>query len=157
MTATLEYLQEIRRDVSSESFKTRDVERDIRNLLENPSDHNFDKINALRRELVLLIGMQEAFCEKLQALTWKVINPTKDDLLQINEIIVLGRSIDPFAARLVDQYRPLWEKEVLFNEIDQFRDLNEYCQETLDDIESVFFILPSVSGFKESTNELESL
>lgn len=150
-------LSELREEVSSESFRNVDFENMLKALLENPCDENLDLINKVRANFVGSTEAMEDIIEKLQSLTWTLVEPTSDDLKSVADIIFLGRQLLKGAASIVSSYQPLWERGVIITETSEFKEVTEHFTEVLDDIESVYFKLPNLPGFNDTTHELESL
>lgn len=150
-------LRELREEVSSESFRNVNFEKMLKALLENPCDENLDLINKVRANFVGSTEAMEDIIEKLQSLTWTIVEPTPDDLKSVADIISLGRQLLKGAVSIVASYQPLWEKGVIITETNEFKEVSGHLGEVLDDIESVYFKLPDLPGFNDTTHELESL
>lgn len=150
-------LRELKEEVSSESFKNIDFENALKALLENPCDENLDQINNVRASFVESTDAIEDITKKLQSLTWTLLEPTTDDLRSVADIIFLGRQLFQGSASIISSYQPLWQKGVIINETSEFKEVAEHLAEVLDDIESVYFKLPDLPGFNDTTHELESL
>lgn len=150
-------LSELREEVSSESFRNVDFENMLKALLDNPCDENLDLINKVRANFFGSTEAMEDIIGKLQSLTWTIVEPTSDDVKSIADLISLGRQLLKGAASIVSSYQPLWERGVIITEIREFKEVTEHFTEVLDDIESVYFKLPNLPGFNDTTHELESL
>lgn len=156
-TQSLDELQEIRAEVSHESFKKRSFQRKIEDLLVNITDEDLDQINEIREQIKKSTEQIELVCEKTQMLSWKLLNPNELQLEIVNEIIVLGRSVVEPSSIAVESLRPLWCNGVVSNEINEFTEVVDHWSEVLDDIEAAFFSLPVDSNFMHSKSELELL
>ncbi|OJV21174.1 MAG: hypothetical protein BGO21_09855 [Dyadobacter sp. 50-39] len=150
-------LKELREEVSTETSKNTDFENAFQALLDNPSDENLDLINLSRANFVRSADKMKDIISKLQAITWKLTDPTADDLKSVSEIIFIGRQLYQSSASIIESYQPLWHKGVIIAEINEFRDTNDHLCEVLDDIESVYFKLPHLPGFNDITHKLQSL
>lgn len=149
-------LRELREEVSSESFRNVNFEKMLKALLENPCDENLDLINKVRANFVGSTEAMEDIIEKLQSLTWTIVEPTPDDLKSVADIIFLGRQLLKGAASIVTSYQPLWQQGVIITETTEFKEVSGHLAEVLDDIESVYFKLPDLPGFNDTTHKLES-
>jgi hypothetical protein len=150
-------LRELREEVSSESSRNIDFENMLRALLENPCDENLDLINRIRANFAGSSTAIEDIIAKLQSLTWTLREPTVDDLKSVADLIFLGRQLVRGTASIINSYQPLWQKGVIITETREFQEVSEHLTEVLDDIESVYFKLPNLPGFNDTTHELESL
>lgn len=150
-------LKELREEVSTESSRNGDFENVLKALLDDPSDENLDLINHARANFVRSADTMKDIISKLQSLTWELVDPTADDLKSVSDIIFLGRQLYKSSASVIRSFQPLWHKEVIITETSEFRETNEHLLEVLDDIESVYFKLPHLPGFNDTTHKLQSL
>lgn len=139
-------LRGLREEVTSESTRNADFENSLNALLENPCDENLDLINKVRVNFVGSREAMEDIIQKLQSLTWTLVEPTPDDLKLIADLINLGRKLLTGSASIVNTYQPLWQKGVIVIEIREFEEVSQHLAEALDDIESVFFKFPNLQG-----------
>jgi len=86
------------------------------------------------------------------------LNELNDDCLRLLNILVsVGRD---FYYTLNKQYQNLIhliDHKIAVAEINEFKEAIDYLQETIDDLESVFLILPKNTDFVEVTKKLSSL
>lgn len=157
MTTTHAALRELREEVSSESSRNIDFENALKALFENPCDENLDQINQVRANFVGSAAAIEDIIEKLQSLTWTLREPNADDLKSVADIVFIGRQLVRGSASIIHSYQPLWQKGVIITETNEFKEASEHLAEVLDDIQSVYFQLPNLPGFDDTTHELESL
>lgn len=150
-------LRELREEVSTESSRNIDFENTLKALLDDPSDENLDLINHARTNFVRSADTMKDIISKLQSLTWKLVDPAANDLKSVSDIIFLGRQLYKSSVAIIDSYQPLWHKGVIIAETSEFRETNEHLLEVLDDIESVYFKLPHLPGFNDTTHKLQSL
>lgn len=157
MATTSTDLRELREEVSSESSRNVDFENELRALLENPCDENLDQINKVRASFVESSEAIEDIIKKLQSLTWTLREPTPDDLKSVSDILFVGRRLLKGSNSIINSYQPLWQKGVIITETSEFKEVSAHLAEILDDIDSVYFKLPNLPGFDDTTHELESL
>lgn len=156
-TETLDNLDQIRAEVSHESYKKRSFKREIDELLVNVTDSDLDAINDIRRMITSSTSQVEEVCAKIQMLSWNLINPTQEQLETLNEIIVLGKSVSDLCSGIINSLTPLWTKGVISSEIELLKEVICHWDEVIDDTEAAFFTLPANSDFMKSKSELESL
>lgn len=157
MMETIECLEDISKEVSSESYKSRNLKKGIGALLENPTDEDFDRINAIRAGLNNSTAMCDSLCERMEALTWSLLEPNEDELVRINTIIVMGKALVSDALMIHSSLEPLRSQKVLVEEMYEFCEAHLHFDELLDDLESIYFSLPHIEGFKETAQELGKL
>ena len=91
--------------------------------------------------------------EKIEKLTW--YNDIKDEtLLQLNDLI---SSIKDAHSTLIKQYVSLnyiRSKGIAKEEISKFKSAIDDLRESYQDLESVFFFLPEIPDFIETTKQL---
>lgn len=157
MAVLTQEIDTIREDASSVSYQKRDFEKEIKSWLEDPCDDNLDRINHIRNRLVQSSRDIEDITERIGALTWKISNPNEEVLRALDHMIALSRYLYQGSASLISTYKPLWVRDVIKREIDDFKEVTEHLQEVTDDVEMAYFVLPGVPGFDDVTRELESL
>lgn len=157
MAVLTQELNTIRDDASSVSFKKRSFERELRDLIENPCDKNLDRINFIRGLFAQLTRDTADITSRIQSLTWKLTKPEEDVLRSLNEVIALSRHLYAGSMSAILSHKPLWERDVIKSEIEEFNEVNEHLLEVVDDIEMTYFTLPGTPGFDDLTRELESL
>lgn len=150
------------------SFKSQisDTFSSVRNFsFEEKKDsiYNEEKVNAL---LDAILEFKDKFQKKtvkineingeIEKLTW--FNDVNDECLRlINDLI---SSIKDLHSSLIRQYVSLnymRSKGIAKEEIRNFKSAIDDLKDSYQDLESVFFFLPEMPGFKETTKQLSLL
>lgn len=127
------------------------------------SIHTEDNVNAL---LDSILEFKKTFHkrtqkinginEKIEKLTW-FDNVTDEDLMLLNDLI---SSIKDLHSTLIRQYVSLnyiRSNEIAKTEINEFKSAIDDLKDSYQDLESVFFFLPEIPDFKETTKQLSLL
>lgn len=119
-----------------------------------------DKINAFLDHILklkqLLCEKAEAILEiseKLNGITW--FNDIDDESLKlINDIISSAKDLHSSLIRQYIRLNVYQKKGIAKEEISLYKDSLDNLHESFTDLESVFFFLPEMEGFTETTKEL---
>ena len=120
-------------------------EEKINNFLDKILD--FKQVFSAKTEKI------NSLVEKIEQITW-FNNPDSDSLILINDLI---SSIRDLRSSLLRQYVSLnfiRTKGIAKDEIKNFKTAIDDLKEIASDLESIFFFLPNISEFKETTKEL---
>jgi hypothetical protein len=150
-------LFDIRNEVSHESLKKRSAQKEVAEMVEGLTDETLDKINDIRLRIVTSSDKLENVSERTQALTWKLTNPSEEQLEAVNVIIILGRNLVVTSKDMVKSLEPLSIRGICLKEIEEFKEVVEHWNEVIDDIEAAFFTLPADVDFVNANRELELL
>ncbi len=91
--------------------------------------------------------------EDIESITW--LNDLDDtSMILINDIISAIRSLFSSLNRQYVSYNIFRSKGIAKQEIKSFKNAIEELNESANDLESAFFNLPTIEGFKETTRQL---
>lgn len=94
--------------------------------------------------------------DKLEALTWFSIE-NDECMILLNDLIALSKDFHSTLIRNYIAYNKLKTKGVAKAEIKEHKAAIDDFKESFTDLESVFFYLPEMPDFKETTRELSIL
>lgn len=91
--------------------------------------------------------------EKIESLTWYA-EWDEECILMLNDLIALCKDLRSSLCRQYVNMTILRKKGIAKEEIRAFKNAIDDLRETYEDIESVFFFLPQMPEFKETTKKL---
>jgi hypothetical protein len=94
--------------------------------------------------------------EKLETITW-LNNIDEDCLKQINILIGVAKDLHSVLIRQFVNLNILRKKGISKEAIKEFKSIIDNLKDVIADLESVFFSLPQMPGFVETTKELSLL
>ncbi len=112
-----------------------------------------DKIIEIKNILIEKTEKIELINESLEKITWYG-DLDEESLMMINEIISLCKDLHSSLIRYYVRLAFLRTKGIAKNEIKNFKSVIDDLKEIAEDLESVFFFLPSMPDFKETTQKL---
>ncbi|HEX8376838.1 MAG TPA: hypothetical protein VF602_03405 [Pedobacter sp.] len=122
-------------------------------LINNFLDHILDfksKLSSKTERINTLV-------EKLEVLTW-LNDPIDDECLKlINDLIASARDLHYSLIRRYVEMNHLRAKGIAKDEIKSFKNSIDDLKDIFIDLESVFFHLPNIPSFKQTTRELSLL
>lgn len=142
-------------EISDTFSKVRDFSFEEKKAFLNEEKINalLDTINDLKKLFSQKTKKINALNEKIEKLTW--FDEVNDEcLLLLNDLI---SSIKDAHSTLIKQYVSLnyiRSKAIAKEEISNFKNAIDDLKESYQDLESVFFFLPEMPDFKETTNQL---
>ncbi len=120
---------------------------------ENKMNTLLDAILDLKKMISHKTEIIEELITELESITW-IDESGKNELMLINDIV---SSLKDFRSTLIRFYVSMnfiREKGIAKTEINQFKNAIDDLKEMTNDLESRFFILPSMPEFQETTKEL---
>jgi hypothetical protein len=124
-------------------------------LDENRMNQLLDEINELKFLLNKKTEVINGLVESVEEITW--INPDQIDeetLLSINDIISILKDLHTTMIRQYVGLNIVRKKGIALAEIKALKHSMDDIKEAYTDLESVFFFLPQMPDFKETTKEL---
>jgi len=91
--------------------------------------------------------------EKIESLTW-YSNWDEECIQMLNDLIALCKDLRSSLNRQYYNMSAIRKKGIAKVEIREFKNAINELRETYEDIESVFFFLPQIPEFKETTRKL---
>ena len=120
-------------------------EEKINNFLDKILD--FKQVFSAKTEKI------NSLVEKIEQITW-FNNPDSDSLILINDLISSVRDLRSSLLRQYISLNFIRTKGIAKDEIKNFKTAIDDLKEIASDLESIFFFLPNISEFKETTKEL---
>jgi len=112
-----------------------------------------DRILELQKYLNTKSDKLEEINNKLEGLSW--LNDLKEShLLSINDLIASAKDLHSILIRQYVNLNYLRSKGVAKESIKRFKQVIDDLKENIADIESIFFFLPKVPEFVETTRQL---
>lgn len=112
-----------------------------------------DKILDFKKNLSERCDKVERINGSLEGLTW--MSGIDDDcLMAINDLIASARELHSVLIRQYVKINSIKEKGIAKDEIHRFKACIDDLKEIVSDLDTTFFHLPNVPGFKETTKEL---
>ena len=143
---TIDRTLEIVKDTSySEKKSSIPTQEDIDNLLDN--------ILLLQNKLNDSSSNIEYINDRLDELTW-LNNIDEDSLKQINNVIGSARYLHSILIKQYVSLSGLRKRGVAKEATKRFKSSIDNLRESINDIDSIFFALPQIPGFIETTKEL---
>jgi len=112
-----------------------------------------DKIIEVKKTLIEKTEKIELINENLEKITWYG-DLEEESLMIVNEIISLCKDLHSSLIRYYIRLSFLKTKGIAKNEIKNFKSVIDDLKEIAEDLESVFFFLPTMPDFKETTHKL---
>ncbi|MBC6411402.1 MAG: hypothetical protein GDA42_13300 [Ekhidna sp.] len=91
--------------------------------------------------------------ERMEGLTW-FTSPDEESLMLLNDLISVTKDIHSSLIRQYAALTPLRKKGIAPDEIKCFKSAIDDLKECYQDLESVFFFLPEMPEFVETTKQL---
>ena len=91
--------------------------------------------------------------EKMDKLTW-FTNLDEDSLMLLNDLISAAKDVHSSLIRQYASLTPLRKKGIAREEIKALKSSIDELKESYEDLESVFFFLPEMPDFVETTKQL---
>jgi hypothetical protein len=113
----------------------------LRNLVDDPSDENFKRVNQIRMWFVHSTKMTEGISRQVQGLTRKLLTPTEEDMKIIHQMILSCRFLASSSEHLVKDYEIMCEEGILVSEIEDFKKACLRLKKATYHIESVYLNL----------------
>lgn len=104
----------------------------------------------------LLSEKTEAICEinqKLEKLTW-LGDLDEECLMLLNDLIASAKDLHTFLVRQYVAMNAIRKKGITKEEVNEFKNAIDELKETYSDLASVFFFLPKMPEFVETTKQL---
>ncbi|MBB6126953.1 hypothetical protein [Mucilaginibacter lappiensis] len=116
--------------------------------------NNFlDRILEFKNDLSDRCKKLEGINESLESLTW--INDLDDEcLMAINDLISSAKELHSVIIRQYITINAIKEKGIAKDVIHRFKMASDDLREIVSDLDVVFFHLPNIPGFQETTKEL---
>ena len=155
----METLEQCIHNVSKEFSSTSLIEKRQIKSEEEVINTFLDAIIDLKALLSTKTKLLNGLISRLEELTWYDFDEERDqeELLQINELIAVARDIRSTLIKQYVSYGFFKKKGIAKEEIKTFKiALNDF-KEAVSDVESVFFFLPNLPEFKETTAKIISL
>lgn len=116
-----------------------------------------DSINNLKKKLSEKTVRLKNLNKSLESLTWFTEELDMECLMKINDIISASKDLHSSLIRQYTLFNIVRTKGIAKNELKEFKGAVNDLKEISNDIESVFFILPEIEGFKETAHALSLL
>ena len=123
---------------------------------ENHTDLLLDAILDIKKSLINRTEILHLFNASAEKLTW-YNNLDNDDLLIVNDLVAFIKDAYSSLMRNYKSLNVLRRKGIAKNEIKNFKNAIDELKETYQDLESVFFFLPAMPVFKDTTKQLNKL
>ncbi len=91
--------------------------------------------------------------ERMDKLTW-FTNPDEESLMLLNDLISSAKDVHSSLIRQYVSLNPIRKKGIARDEIKEFKNSIDELKESYEDLESVFFFLPEMPEFVETTKQL---
>ncbi len=91
--------------------------------------------------------------ERMDKLTW-FTNPDEESLMLLNDLISAAKDVHSSLIRQYVSLTPIRKKGIAREEIREFKNSIDELKESYEDLESVFFFLPEMPEFVETTKQL---
>ena len=91
--------------------------------------------------------------DKLEQITWLTVDDN-ECLMLLNDLIAQSKDLHSSLIRNYVVFAPLRQKGIAKDEIRTYKSAIDDFKESYIDLESVFFFLPEIPEFKETTREL---
>ncbi len=120
---------------------------------ENNTDLLLDAILDIKKDLIIKTEVLHLFNTNIEKLTW-YNNLDNNNLLIINDLITYMKDAYSSLVRNYGKLGILKRKGIAKNEIKNFKNAIDELKEAYQDLESVFFFLPEMPTFKDTTKQL---
>lgn len=112
-----------------------------------------DAILDFKKDLDNKTALINNITNEIEAITWlKAID--NECLMMLNDLVAQAKDLHSTLIRNYVYINPLKQKGIAKESIKSFKLAIDDFKESFSDIESVFFFLPEMPGFKETTKEL---
>lgn len=112
-----------------------------------------DAILSFKKSLGIKTGKVYDLNERIEKLTWYSIDDD-DTLMSVNDLISAAKDLRSTLIRQYISFDFLKTKGIAKDEIKDFKNAIDELKESYDDLESVFFFLPKMEDFTETTKML---
>lgn len=124
--------------------------------LEDLINEVLEKIIEVRERFLGMSKSVLSIVESLEKLTWIVENPNEDILREINAILDISRGVHAKLNRYRSDLLKTPIVKICPDATQIFFDDIDLLEETIDDIEAIYFRLPQNKNFKEICKKLSS-
>ena len=142
-------IQKTFEDVRSVSFN----EKRSTFLNEQEINSFLDKINSFKEDLIAKTDRIDNINERLENLSW-FTDLDDDSLMLLNDLISVAKDLRMTLVRQYVKMTVIRKKGIANKEIKEFKSSIDDLKEICEDLESVFFSLPKMPEFKETTKLL---
>lgn len=136
------------RNTSFQEKKNIVTEERINSFLDTILDLKMD----LEKRTEILANINSSF----EKITW-FTDINSSDLMLVNDLISSAKDLYTTLLRQYVRYSSLRSKGIAKAEIKNYKSAIDHLKESYSDLESVFFFLPEMPSFKETTKELSLL
>ena len=112
-----------------------------------------DAILDIKKSLIKRTEIIHSFNTSAEKLTW-YNNLDNDDLLIVNDLIAFIKDAYSSLMRNYKNLNVLKRTGIAKDEMKKFKNAIDELKETYQDLESVFFFLPAMPVFKDTTKQL---
>lgn len=142
------------KEVRELSFK----EKSKPTIDDNIVNNFLDQILKLKEILQKETSKINNIVDKLEKLTWVEQEILDEDcLMLINDIISLSKDLRSSFVKQYVSMNYIRSKGIAKNELKEFKNAIDDLREISEDLESIFFYLPNISEFKETTKNFSIL
>lgn len=149
---TLEYKSEISKTFSIvRSFSFNEKKSPL--MDEETMNTFLDAILSFKSKMKEKAETISTITERMDKLTW-FTNPDEDSLMLLNDLISAAKDVHSSLIRQYVSLTPLRKKGIAREEIKAWKSSIDELKESYEDLESVFFFLPEMPDFVETTKQL---
>lgn len=149
---TLEYKSRISEAVSEvRSFSFNEKKESV--IDEEKVNAFLDAILDFKSRIVAKTEKIENIAERMEGLTW-FTSPDEEGLMLLNDLISAAKDVHSSLIRQYVYLNPLRRRGIAGDEIKSFKRSIDDLKESFEDLESVFFFLPEMPEFTETTKQL---
>lgn len=149
---SLSYKSEIRDTFSSvRDFSYQEKRSPL--IIEERVNQFLDAILELKSKLQEKTGKLVDVIARMEQLTW-FNNVDEEGLMVLNDLIAAAKDLRSSLVRQYVAITPLTKQGIAKQEIKDFKYAIDDLRESIEDLESVFFFLPEMPDFKETTKKL---
>lgn len=152
VTAYKAEIQEIFSSIREFSFQ----EKKASTIHDDRPDRVLNAIRGLEEELVEKSQRINEINEQVEKLTW-LNGVDEDDLMLINDLISSLKDLYSSFVRQLDVLESFSGRREKEDKIFDFKERISEMRESYEDLESVFFFLPQMPGFPETTEKISLL
>jgi hypothetical protein len=155
---TLEYKSEISKTFSvvrSFSFNEKKsplIDEETLNTEETMNTF-LDAILTFKSKMKVKAEIISTITERMDKLTW-FTNLDEESLMLLNDLISAAKDVHSSLIRQYVSLTPLRKKGIAIEEIKAWKSSIDELKESYEDLESVFFFLPEMPDFVETTKQL---
>jgi len=112
-----------------------------------------DSINGFKKKLKTKSSKIYQINERIEKLTW-LNDLDNESLMMLNDLISVGKDLKSSLVRQYVSMGYLRKRGIAKEEIKDFKNSIDELKESCEDLESVFFFLPEMPDFTETTKRL---